>query len=773
MKRTHWLVWLTITMALLAVAGCSSSRHVPAGSYLLDKATIRVEGADEVRPSSLDNYLRQHPNTKVLGFAKLQLGVYNMSGRDTTKWYNRWVRRLGAPPVIYSPALTEQSAHQLQLAMINKGYTHATVTVDTLLDAKKRKARVEYTVKAGKPHILRSVNYSIADTTVRRIVLADSASMTLVPGGFFDRDNLDSERQRLTTLLRNNGYYSFTRDYITFVADTAVGSQAVDLEMMLRSPAPGSDSIAATHQRYMINDVYFNTAAEAPAREARDTVATRGYYVIYAKDRYIRPSILIEKCFLNPGDVYSAANVDRTYEGLSQLSILKFISINFTEAGTGPDGMRLLNVEIGMSRTRTQTLQLQLEGTNSEGDLGVGAGLTYQHHNLAKHSELLTAKIHGSYESLSGNLEGLINDHFTEIGADVSITFPKFEAPILRRSFRQKVKASTEFNVSFNHQERPEYTRIIAGAGMKYKWADRANTRRRTFDLIDVNFVYLPRSTIDFINTIAPTNPLLRYSYEDHFIMRMGYSYYKTNRRAIAPMPGRTNTSLRDIYNFRYQVEMAGNLLYLISKATDMKRHEGAYKIFGIQYAQYLKGSASYTYNHFFNTRTSIAFHADGGIAFPYGNSSMVPFEKRFYAGGANGVRGWSVRTLGPGAYDSHNSVTDFINQCGDISLYLSMEYRAKLFWRFEGALFVDAGNIWTIRNYETQPHGVFTWDRFYRQIALAYGGGIRVDFTYFLLRLDLGMKAHNPAIGQEPWPLVHPRWSRDASFHFSVGYPF
>ncbi|MDE6832112.1 MAG: hypothetical protein K2J07_05210, partial [Muribaculaceae bacterium] len=140
MKRTHWLVWLTITMALLAVAGCSSSRHVPAGSYLLDKATIRVEGADEVRPSSLDNYLRQHPNTKVLGFAKLQLGVYNMSGRDTTKWYNRWVRRLGAPPVIYSPALTEQSAHQLQLAMINKGYTHATVTVDTLHDAKKRKA---------------------------------------------------------------------------------------------------------------------------------------------------------------------------------------------------------------------------------------------------------------------------------------------------------------------------------------------------------------------------------------------------------------------------------------------------------------------------------------------------------------------------------------------------------------------------------------------------------------------------------------------------------
>jgi outer membrane protein assembly factor BamA len=151
----------------------------------------------------------------------------------------------------------------------------------------------------------------------------------------------------------------------------------------------------------------------------------------------------------------------------------------------------------------------------------------------------------------------------------------------------------------------------------------------------------------------------------------------------------------------------------------------------------------------------------------------MLPFEKRFYAGGANGVRGWSVRTLGPGSYDSRNSVSSFINQCGDIRLDLNVEYRAKLFWVLEGALFVDAGNVWTIRDYETQPGGVFKLNSFYKQIALAYGIGLRMDFSYFLLRLDLGMKAHNPATNQEPWPLIHPRWSRDAAFHFSVGYPF
>ena len=282
----------------------------------------------------------------------------------------------------------------------------------------------------------------------------------------------------------------------------------------------------------------------------------------------------------------------------------------------------------------------------------------------------------------------------------------------------------------------------------------------------------LPRSTLNFIDEIAPDNPLLRYSYEDHFIMRMGYTFTRTNRRA----PTATVNALAVqpvITNLRISAESAGNLLYAISNIAGQKRSDGVYKILGIQYAQYLKGEFDYSYTRNFNDRNSLSWHTGFGIAFPYGNSSMVPFEKRFYAGGANGVRGWGVRTLGPGAYDAHNSVTDFINQCGDIRLDLSLEYRARLFWVIEGALFVDAGNIWTIRDYSNQPGGVFKFNKFYKQLAAAYGLGIRLDFTYFLLRLDLGFKAHNPAMNQEPWPLFHPNWKRDANFHFSVGYPF
>jgi outer membrane protein assembly factor BamA len=499
----------------------------------------------------------------------------------------------------------------------------------------------------------------------------------------------------------------------------------------------------------------------------------KGVTVLYGSDRYIKPSILDEKCMLKPGEVYNSRDVERTYEALSQLGIIKFINIEMKPVAT-VGGVTWMDAYVLLSRNKKQGVSVELEGTNSEGDLGFGVGLNYQHRNIFNGSELLSAKFRAAYESLSGNFDGLVNNRYTEYAGEVGITFPKFECPFLSKSFKQARRASTEFAVSMNYQERPEYTRVIAGASWRYKWSERRKSYnvRRTYDLVDINYVYLPRSTMDFIDQIAPSNPLLRYSYEDHFIMRMGYTYSFTNRR----IPTATVNSFAiqpSVTSFRGTVEMAGNLLYAISSLTGQQRSDGAYKVFGIQYAQYVKGDADFNYTKNMNSRNALAFHAGFGIAYPYGNSSMVPFEKRFYAGGANGVRGWSVRTLGPGRYDARNSVSSFINQCGDIRLDLSVEYRAKLFWVFEGALFVDAGNIWTIKNYETQPGGLFQFKNFYKEIALAYGAGLRMDFTYFLLRFDLGMKAHNPAMNQEPWPLIHPNWGRDATFHFAVGYPF
>ncbi|MCI9053912.1 MAG: BamA/TamA family outer membrane protein [Muribaculaceae bacterium] len=737
---------------------------------LLDKVEIKIDDDRTVHSEELINFLRQTPNHKVLGFAKLQLATYSLSGSDSTKWYNRWLRSLGQPPVIYDADLTDASRRQLRQAMINRGYMEAEVEVDTLLRPEKKRAAVTYRIHTGEPHVISNMALNVPDSAIRAILERDSAMFDIGAGDLFDRNRLDNLRTTIASRLHDEGYYGFSREYITFTADTVRGSKDIALTLNLR--APDNTRPADPHHLYYIRSVTFVTE-EATHAEHPDTVGYRNISVVYGPDRYIKPSALYDMCFIEPGRPYSSRMVDKTYSSLSRLSILRFINIEMHPGGTVGNA-EMLDAVITISRNKKQSISLELEGTNSEGDLGFGIGATYQNRDLTHRSELLSVKFRAAYESLSGNLDGFINKRFTEYAAEAGITFPKFELPFASRAFKKRMQATTEFALSFNWQERPEYTRVIAGIAWRWKWNNRLRdmARRHTFDLIDINYVRLPRSTIDFIDQIAPSNPLLRYSYEDHFIMRLGYTFYQTNRRiptaevnAFAMQPS--------ITTWRFSAETAGNLLYGLSHLFKAKRDDGAYKVFGIQYAQYVKGEIDHTYTLNLNSRNALAFHAGFGIAYPYGNSSMVPFEKRFYAGGANGVRGWGVRTLGPGCYDSRNDVEDFINQCGDISLILSAEYRAKLFWVFEGAIFIDAGNIWTIHEYPNQPGGMFKFNKFYKQIAASYGLGIRMDFTYFLLRFDLGFKAHNPAMNQEPWPLIHPKWSRDANFHFSVGYPF
>lgn len=776
---------LQVLCMALTVWSCSSTRHVPAGEYLLDNVTIKADstGSREIDCTEFVNYLRQMPNHKVLGFAKLQLATYNLSGHDSTRWYNKWVRRLGQPPVVYDRDLTAMSQRQLRQALINKGYLQASVDVEEVLDSAKRKAKVQYTLHPGQPHVLRSIGYEIADSALAAIVLEDSLNFTLRPGDNLDHNALDAERIRLTELMRQRGYYAFAKEYINFVADTADNSLDVDLTMIVREPRRAPTSLeqtatAMTHRKYEINRVTFVLGVQPGPDWQRylgadaDTVAYKGVEVIYTGgDHYLLPSALEDKCFLRCGDLYNSRDVDMTYESLAQLGIVKSVNIEMQPVGE-VDGIEHIDAYIFINRNRKQGVTLELEGTNSEGDFGFGIGLQYQHRDIARRSNILTTKLRVNYESLSGNLSDLINDRYTEYAAEVGLTFPKFLMPLVGRDFKRKSRASTEVALSFNYQERPEYTRVIAGGAWKYKWASRDNRERRTWDLIDINYVYLPESTIDFLNQIAPSNPLLRYSYEDHFIMRMGFTYSKTNKQ-IASGSLKRYTLQPSVYTLRTAVETAGNILYALSSIDGQKRDDGVYKLFGIQYSQYAKAEVDYSYTRNFTDRHGLAFHVGAGIGVPYGNSRVLPFEKRFYAGGANGVRGWSVRTLGPGAFDGRNSVTDFINQCGDIRLDLSMEYRAKLFWVFEGAAFVDAGNIWTIHNYENQPGGMFHFNTFWKQIAMAYGVGLRMDFSYFLLRFDLGIKAYNPATNQEHWPLIHPRWKRDTAFHFAVGYPF
>ena len=546
---------IAVCVWLISLSACHTTRHVPEGRMLLDHVDIEVTNdstsTDKVKPSELSNYLRQKPNHRVLGLWPLRLMTYDLSGRDSTHWWNKWLRRLGHPPVIYSQQATSQSASQLRLAMINRGYMGATVHVDTATHSGDKKIDVTYHVNTGKAHRVNKIKYEFADSAIAGLIRADSTNFTLNPGDKLDRNLLDAERTRLTNLLQDHGYYAFLKDYINFTADTAANDLGVDLTMAVKAP-PGDTRHNVYRIRSIIYEPDYNPVRQTPI--LCDTIRYLDISVIYdaaAGAPYIKPKMLWDNTFLEPGSIYSAKQVTRTYEALARLGIVKSVSIEMVPAHIShDDGTRWLDAVIRLTRNSLQGITAELEGTNSEGDLGFGVGLTYRHRNIFHGSELLSIKARGSYESLSGNLEGLINNRYTEAGAEIAITLPKFRAPFLRRSFRRTVLASTEFALNFNYQERPEYTRVIAGTGWKYKWDSRDNNTRRIFDLIDISYVYLPRSTINFLDDIAPSNPLLRYSYEDHFIMRMGFSFYKTNKTApsLMSLPGQPRKPRRNIY---------------------------------------------------------------------------------------------------------------------------------------------------------------------------------------------------------------------------------
>ena len=770
------MVTVIIIVLVVMTTACSSTKHVPQGKLLLDKVKINVtDPHKDVEASQLANYLRQNANHRVLGGLKLQLALYNIAGRDSANWFNRWIKRVGTPPVIYDSALTVASADQLHMALSNRGFMNNVVTYQVEADSVKRKARINYDITLGEPYFIRSIDYDIPDEDLRDIILADTARFTVHEGDLLNYNRLDEWRQNITENLRNHGYYAFNKEYITFMADTAAGSKAVDLTLNSRDPYRNDHMPYYTeHEPFYVRDVVYVTDYDPvemhDAFWGADTVTLHsGIKIIEGPDRYLRHDVLDECNHIEPGQLYNAEAITRTYRALGRLNILKQINIDVRPLGE-VDGVLMVDAYVLLSPDKSQTVSVSLEGTNSEGDLGFGVGLDYEHRNIFKGAEVLSAKAKVSYESISGNLSGLINNNYSEYSTELGLTFPKFMFPFLKRSFKRKIQASTAFTVNFDYQARPEYTRIIAGGSWRYQWTERSRRMAHTLTLVDVSVISVPKYNEEFFKRI--TNPLLFYSYQDHLIMRMGYNFYRTNKAEMNVLQmGRFQ---RNVFTIRANAETAGNLLYGLSHLTGQKADaDGSYKAMGIRYSQYFKADADYSFTHYFDHRQSVAFHVGAGVAVPYGNSDVLPFEKRFYSGGANSVRGWGVRTLGPGSYDSNNNLSKFIYQCGDIRFDVNLEYRAKLFWVVELGLFMDAGNIWTIKNYEDQPGGVFKFNKFYEQIAAAYGAGIRLDFKYFLVRVDMGMKAHNPASGQEHWPLLHPRFKRDSEFHFSVGYPF
>ena len=753
MSRSRVHSCILFLFLLYTLVGCAPTRFLKEDELMLRSVSLKSDDNSQ-STSSLSGYIRQHPNAKWFNLLKVPLGIYCISGRDSTRRVNRFFRKLGEAPVIYDSVQTEKSRRDIEAAVKNLGYLNAQVEVKQRRHDKR--TDVCYQIHPGECYHISHLERKIDDEAIDSAVTAHW-DQTLVQDGMpFDVNLLDGERSRITNQLQNDGYFRFGKSYVRYDADTTLGAHQVGVTLRIpRFMSSPRDSLQ-NHRRYYLGrvDYTIDTGTERP-------------------NMPLSASFLANKTALTPGQVYREADAQSTYANLSSLSAVMATNITFDASPHSPD---TLDANITLHMARRHGFTSEIEGTNSAGDLGMALRLGYQNRNLFRRSAQLGIELMGAYEAIKG-LEGYNDQDYMEYSAEVNLNFPEFIFPFLSRQFRRAVKAQSIVSLMYDSQNRPEFHRRVLTASWRYRWSRFNLKRQHRVDLLDLNYVFMPWISETFRNEYladnSSRNAILRYNYENLFIMKWGYTFQYTS----VPPTSQNAVYGKNAYSVRIGIETAGNLLYGLSHLFDAQysQDKRTYTLFNIAYAEYAKFDFDLTRSLRVDSRNSVAFHLAFGLAYPYGNSDVLPYEKRYFSGGANSVRGWSVRGLGPGSFSGSDGRVDFIRQTGDMKLDMSVEWRSHLFWKIDGAAFVDAGNVWTLREYKEQPGGQFRFDEFWRQIAVAYGLGLRLNFSYFIVRLDGGMKALNPAVssGRDHYPLIHPRFGRDFQLHFAVGLPF
>ena len=753
---------VAILALALGLASCSLYKYVPEGERLLSKIEVTSDDRIVLDESKFKTLSHQTPNSRWFGLFRLPLRYYSLTGT-----------RSGEAPVIYDPLLTEASRFDMTRSLMNAGYLNADVSV-SVRNGRRPNIRVRYNLEPGKMFVVDTVRVTVQDSLLEKIIMDDMDQSLLVPGMNLDATILNNERSRIADLVHRYGYYRFSRDEISFVADTARGSDKVGLRMIVEAEGVDEDGTVHPHKKFYISSVDYylsdknGSLPDAAVGANIDTCA--GFRLIYPlsdDEPALRSKIIDSHSYVRAGEQYNSDLESRTYSSLSRLGILRYSNIRFD---TIPGIDSLLKASISLIRLPKHSFSVEIEGTNTAGDLGAAASMSFTDRNLFRGSEQLTLKLRGAYESIS-NLPGYSGDTYLEYGMEANLDFPEFLAPFMSQELQRRSQATSRFSLKVNAQRRPEFQKTIFSAGWSYMWSD-SWQKNHKLDVVDLNYLVVPwisdHFRAEYLDSVTSTRSILKYNYEDLLITKLGYTFYYTNARVNSTAPFR--------YSVRIGVETSGNMFNLLAKPLHLEQNEsGQYKMFGVAFAQYVKHDFSFTANWRMDRMNSFLAHLEWGIAVPYGNSTSLPFEKRYFAGGANSVRGWAVRELGPGTYSGQDRTIDYIKQSGDIKLGASIEYRSKLFWKVNGAAFIDAGNIWTIREYAEQPGGAFSFDTFYKQIAVSYGLGVRFDFGFLVLRLDGGMKAYNPSETSfyRRLPLIHPDFSRDFSFHLAVGYPF
>lgn len=727
----HFLRISAIVFFALLTLSCSTTRVLEDGAYRLARNKIEVIDNDSFNTSSLEPYLKQKPNSYFIFGWNPFLNVYNWSNGKGGFW-DKLVKSVGVAPVVYDPELVDLSIENIDSHLEYLGYYNSDTKSEITVN--KKRVNVTYKINLGERLPIKDITIDLPENSeFVEAFRSDSANISIKPGDFLSEAALEAESERSAKAMRNKGFYNFNKNHYFFEADTLTFTDSALLKMQIKEYTRNAQPRDASPiRKFSINEVKIS----------------------YPKSMKIKESVLHELNMIKPGETYGEDIINKTYSRFSALRMFSSVNVGMTQVDTN-----LVDCEISLSQSKTQGFKVNLEASsNSSGLLGVSPQLSYYHKNIFRGGEWLNL-------SFMGNFQFKFNDNVrsNEFGVSGSLSLPKFVG--LPYKYFKGAIPRTDFNLSYNYQNRPEYTRNIISTAYGYNGSIK-NTFYYQIYPFQLNIVKLFDLDEDFYRTLA-NDPFLRNAYQNHFDLGSGATlYYTTN----------SSTNPKETYFYsRLQFDIAGNILRAFNPIMN-KDENGSGMIWNTPYSQFVRGEITLGKTWVFgrNSNQSIATRLLAGAGYAYGNSSALPFEKHFYSGGANSLRGWQARTVGPGLSPRDTSFV-IPNQTGDMKLEANIEYRFNMFWKVAGAVFIDAGNVWTLNtdNSESGRESIFRWDTFGESIAANWGMGLRLDFGFLLLRVDMGMKVHDPS-REKKW-ISPEKWIRRNNYalHFGVGYPF
>ncbi|MBP3425700.1 MAG: BamA/TamA family outer membrane protein [Rikenellaceae bacterium] len=775
-----------VVMALLS--GCGVTRRIPEGEYLLAKNIVEIDKSapknERVPASDIEEYIHQKPNKKVLGI-NFGVWLYAQANPDKQDAWNNFLRRVGEEPVYFDLNQTENSAKNIRTYLFSRGFFNATedYRIDTI--QKRKRVKVTYSGKQNTPYRIGKISYDFRDPFLENIILDQQRHTLLKSGEIYNDQTLDDERTRIADYLKNIGYYGFNVSNITYEADSTVGNHTVDLTMVVHPRLTGYNDNGSP--RYASNSVYrirnINvfpnydptiSYLDSTNRARLDTVQYRGLNIIYDGVLRMRPKVLSNNIKLTANNLYDNSLVDKTYANLISLGNYRSVNVLFEEENNighqtqvtyiGSDSLKstdqtneaYLTCNILGTQTKRNGFLFEIEGSTTSTFYGLRATVGYQNKNLFRGSEMLDVSLSAGYEFLKSGSKRTSY----EMGGAVGLEIPRF---LLLGNIDRSPNVNaprTRVAVSVNQQDRVYYQRTLSTINWAYNWN---NGVFSTFTVRPIDWSLIKMGHLDESFKKQLKNPYLINSYTSQLIAGISGQFVFNNQ--VRNING-------DAVVVRANVETAGNLVDGLSHLFGKPSAEGVYKLFGIPYSQYVRGDVNFSQKFVLGKRSSMAYRLYAGAGYSYGNASSLPFDRLFFSGGANSMRGWAARTLGPGGSPQPTDV-DYPIQFGNMKLEANLEYRFKIWSMIHGAAFADVGNVWFLSGRDTDdPAAVFRLDSFYKQLGFDAGLGLRLDITFAILRLDWGVQIHNPN-----WPEGQ-RWIHDfkwknMALNFGVGYPF